>query len=200
MIVWPTLLHAGSLLIRTDNSWAAFGGPLLLVFLLPPISGSTSRPELSPQCYRVASFLWWSKRRLPLLKKRGKVFPGSAPWKQNFPCACARTCAKCWSFNFFSSVKRRSPSLLRNLLSQVPLKIVLFWSVSLIVVFTPLPASKCIFNKVIEFVQRRKLHLWLTLMQTMTVCIKYEYKWKEYSPYPQLMVWIIPTDVLSLFI
>lgn len=70
----------------------------------------------------------------------------------------------------------------------------------MIVVFTPLPASECIFNEVIELIHRRKLHLWLTLTETMTVFIKYEYKWKEYSPDPQLTVWIIPTDVLSLFI
>ena len=80
---------------------------------------------------RLASFLQWSKSSLPFFfLKGGKVFPLSAPWKQNFPlCLCMHVC-KVLKYQPLSSVKRRSPSLLHNLLSQVPLEIELFLNVS----------------------------------------------------------------------
>lgn len=167
VIVWPTPLHAGSLLIRTDNSWAAFGGPLL-VFLLPPISGSTSRPKLSPQCYRLASFLRWSKHSVPLFFpfffKKGKSISRFCPLETKFYLCLGMHVCKVLKYQLLPSVKRRSPSLLHNCtrcsknwgFSSV--------TVSLIVVFSPLPASKYIFYELIELVHKRKLHLWLTLM------------------------------------
>lgn len=137
---------------------------------------------------RLASFLQWSKSSLSLFffpQKKG-VTICSFPWKQHFLlCLCMHVC-KVLKYQLLPSAKRRSPSLLHNLLSQVPPKIELFLSVSLIVVFTPVPASECIFYEIIELVHRSKLHFWLTLTQTIGMCIKYEYHWKEYTADPKL--------------
>lgn len=102
---------------------------------------------------------------------------------------------KVLKYQLHPSVERRSPSLLHNLLSQVPPKIELFLSVSLIVVFPPLLARECIFYEIIELVHGHKLHFWLTLKQTTGTCIKNEYRWKKYSPGPKLMVcWVAQPD------
>lgn len=98
------------------NSLAPIGGPLLLVFLLPPNSGPKSRLKLSLSCYMIRFCTMIKKYYVPLLRK-GKLFPATCKHNCYFPWVCTYMCVNWWSSNFFpQSEKRRPASLVRNLL------------------------------------------------------------------------------------
>lgn len=137
---------------------------------------------------RLASFLQWSKSSLSLfLKKGGKCFQFLPFGNKIFPCVCACMCASAEVSTASLSQEKVTISSTQFTQSNAP-KIELFLTVSWIVVFTPLPASRCIFYEIIELDRTSKLHFWLTVPQTPGMCVKYEYHWKEYTPDPKLTV------------